>query len=103
MRTLLSIVIAIFISTFEAKAYTVAKLDQGEFRTDAVTDVFIVGYGREMGRAFLFSAIARARKIKEIYPHHQVLFADCRFLLATSGSYFDDGAYSLAHRRAGRV
>ncbi|MEC7278334.1 MAG: hypothetical protein VXV96_18575 [Bdellovibrionota bacterium] len=52
----------------QASAYTIFSLKPVNWSKVKSVDVFIAGYGEELGLQFLYSAITRAQKHDELYP-----------------------------------
>lgn len=68
------IMLLIFLSFFNLSSYgfsvlTLKPVDWSKVRS---VDIFIAGYGEELGLQFLYSAITKARVMDEIYPDSRV-------------------------------
>lgn len=69
MRILLISLLALF--SFQAHTYTIFSLEPINWSKTQEVDVFVAGYGPEMGGLFAYSAITNARYVKESSPSHR--------------------------------
>jgi hypothetical protein len=65
--------LVLILLSIPAWSYTAFTLDKERYDTEQPTDVFLVGQGKELGLQFLYSAITRAKRYKELYPNRRAL------------------------------
>ncbi len=66
--------LAAFIFTQTAAAYTVFTLNANQFKANAPTEVFVIGYAGEVGNQFVATAVTRGLKHLDRAPNRQLLF-----------------------------
>lgn len=62
----------------QVSAYTVFNIDNSHFSEERPTEVFILGYGGDLGDQFLRTAVTRAMRHKELNPSYQQLIIMAR-------------------------
>ncbi len=66
-RTISSAALFVFLLSAPAQAYSVFTLKPVSWNKVKSVDIFIAGYGEELGLQFLYSAVTRAQKHDEVY------------------------------------
>lgn len=74
LKKIIAITLFTLLTSSQAFSYTVFTMNR-TFDWNSPTDVFVIGYGKEVGTLFLNTAVTRARKHQDVYgSDRQVLF-----------------------------
>jgi hypothetical protein len=73
-KLLTGFAIAFTLATGPANAWTIFSLGNVEVRENSKVDVYVIGYGKELGTQFLNTAVTKSRMQQQAFPDRAQLF-----------------------------